>query len=127
MKKIEPIEVWIPGRLPGENEIIKAAKSGKGKGNAYARLKEKWTGYVADIFTEAGIDPLGEISLVFTWVEKDKRRDKDNISAAKKFILDGMQKAGVISNDGWGNIAGWKDKFEINPYSPGVNVLIIEQ
>ncbi len=121
---MQPIEIWIPGRMPGENEIIKAAKSGRGKSNAYSRLKKQWTDYVAAIFNEADIKPMGLISCVFTWVEKDKRRDKDNITAAKKFIFDGMQQAGFIPNDGWANIGTWQNLFEINPYSPGVNVLI---
>ena len=123
---MQPIEVWIPGRMPGENEIIKAAKSGKGKGNAYSRLKKKWTDYIAAIFQDCQIEPMGIISLVFVWVEKNKKRDKDNITAAKKFIFDGMQQAGVIPNDGWGNIATWQDCFEINPYSPGVKVFIYD-
>lgn len=123
---MKPIRVWIPGRLPGENEIIAAAKSGRGRGNAYSRLKKQWTDYVSLIISEANIKPMETISLIFVWTEQDRRRDKDNIAAAKKFILDGLQQAGVIDNDGWSQVATWQDQFAINPFSPGVMVSIFD-
>ena len=121
---MQPIEVWIPGRLPGENEIIKAAKSGKGKNNAYTRLKKKWTDYVAAIFQDCHIRPMGSIYVSFVWIEKNRKRDKDNITAAKKFIFDAMIKAGIIPNDGWKNIVGWRNSFKVNPHTFGVWVII---
>ena len=49
--------------------------------------------------------------LRFTWLIKDKRRDLDNIGYAKKYLLDGMVKAGVIENDGLKQIIGLQDEF----------------
>ena len=35
----------------------------------------------------------------FTWHENTQKRDVDNIQFGQKFILDAMQKAGIIKND----------------------------
>lgn len=117
-------EIWIPGRLPGENEIIKAAKSGRGKYNAYGRLKEKWEKYVSDIIKECELEPVKSIFVKIEWVESDRRRDPDNIAAGKKFVFDGMVRAGLIQNDGWKQIEGWTEIFLVNPKNYGVNLII---
>jgi len=119
------IEIWIPGRLPGENEIIKAAKqSGKGTSNRYTKMKKAWGEYVADIFRRCELDPVEAILVDIEWIEPDKRRDPDNIAAGKKFIFDGMVEAGFIDNDGWRQILGWTESFSVNPKNCGVNLKI---
>ena len=37
--------------------------------------------------------------LVITFFEKTKKRDVDNIQSSVKFILDALQKAGILKND----------------------------
>jgi len=112
--------VFIPGRLPGENEIIKAAKSGRGKGNAYGRMKATFGARIAEMIREAGVPFLGAVFVNIVYVEKNRRRDKDNIDAGKKFIFDALQAAGVIKNDGWSELAGWRSNFAVDKHSPGV-------
>ena len=122
MKKFE---VWIPGKLPGENEIIKAAKrSGKGTSNQYTKMKKDWSEYVAGIFIGCGLEQAEAIFVDFEWIDYDRRHDKDNIAAAKKFIFDGMVKAGFIQDDGWKHIIGWKESFRASIFNIGVNLRI---
>ena len=52
--------------------------------------------------------------LRFTWYIKDKRTDADNICFAKKYIIDGMVKAGLIENDSLRYIVGFQDEFVID-------------
>ena len=52
--------------------------------------------------------------LKFTWYIKDKRTDADNICFAKKYIIDGMIKAGLIENDSLKYIIGFQDEFIID-------------
>lgn len=52
--------------------------------------------------------------LKFTWLIPHKRRDLDNISFAKKFILDSMVKAKIIPNDNLTHLIGFIDEFEIS-------------
>ena len=100
---------FIPERLPGLNEIINTARAHH---MASATQKKRWTNRCALVFMKA--PTFESIYIKFTWIEKNRRRDKDNICAARKFILDGMVQAGMIENDGWGQISGWTDDFEVS-------------
>ena len=58
--------------------------------------------------------------------EKDRRRDKDNICAfGRKVIQDALVKARYLSNDGWKNIRGFEDHFEVDAKNPRIEVEII--
>jgi hypothetical protein len=128
LKKMEKkIEIWIAGKLPGLNDILGAAKSGNGAGNAYARLKKEWTAYVAKIISSCELEPAQSIFVDIRWIEQNKKRDPDNISTGKKFIFDGMVKSGFLENDGWKQIKGWNEKFEVScngKYGCGVSLVI---
>ena len=61
----------------------------------------------------------------FEYHEKTKRRDADNIASAKKFILDAMQKNGVIPNDNRTSVKGFHDTI-IDDTADYVKVELIE-
>ena len=69
---------------------------------------------------------INPVKVTFIWVCKDERKDPDNIAFAKKFILDGMVTAGIIKDDGWKEIKGFEDKFEVDKDNPRVVVEIRE-
>ncbi len=122
-----PQRLWIPGRLPGLNEIIAAAKGAGGRGFAYAKMKRELGDTVWATAKAARLQPVVLARLAFRWVEKDRRRDPDNVSSAgRKFILDGLVKAGVLQGDGWAHVAGWSDAFDVDPVRHGVEVTIEE-
>ena len=53
------------------------------------------------------------IIIHFTWLEKNKRRDLDNISAVgRKFILDTLQLCEKIPNDNLNYVVGFSDRYE---------------
>lgn len=57
------------------------------------------------------------IKIHFTWIEKNKRRDLDNISAVgKKFILDTLQMCGKLKNDNLNYVVGFSDQVEFDKY-----------
>lgn len=94
-------EFVIPQRLPGLNQYTDACRSHWSKG---ARMKRRVEEDIAwHILAARGAHKLrpvhGPVSLEIEWHEKDRRRDFDNIVSAKKFILDAMQKMGIIPND----------------------------
>lgn len=64
--------------------------------------------------------------IIFKWVVPDRKKDKDNISFAKKFILDGITTAHLWKNDGFNNIQGFMDVFSVDKYNPAVHVFFIE-
>ena len=97
----------IQGRLPSLNDYVTANRSHWSKGASFKRRVEE------DIIWQikaARVAPAtGPVIVHFEWHESDKRRDLDNIFSAKKYILDAMQKAGIIVNDNRRYIKGLSD------------------
>lgn len=90
-----------------------------------AKLKKAETVRVFVSCVEQKIKRVKHIDIIrFSWFCKDKRKDKDNVAFAKKFILDGMMMAKVIKNDGWNDIDGFVDIFAIDNKNPRVEVEI---
>lgn len=114
----------IQGRLAGINEYIAAMNSNRFRGNA---LKRKNQDAVCQAIKKAGLEPIKrKIFLKFTWIEPNMRRDKDNVAAAKKFILDALVEMKIIENDGWKYVEGFSDKFAVNKNNPRVIVELEE-
>lgn len=111
----------IPGEMPTLNEIIDAAKSHWAE---YSRMKSDFTNLVALVAKK--LPELDRVYLEITYFRKNQRYDPDNIAAAKKFILDGLVAAGVLPNDGWAQVAGWSESWEVDKDNPRVEVIIKE-
>ena len=104
-------KLTIPGLLPGLNEYVDAERGAKGKYKAAAMKKqaENVIGYM--IKTQLrGVRFTRPVVIHYTWIEPNRRRDKDNIAFAKKFIQDSLVHAGVLQNDGWKHI----EHFTVN-------------
>ena len=54
------------------------------------------------------------VSIHFHWVEKNQKRDIDNIAFAKKFILDALVKLGKLKDDNQQYVKSFTDTFEIS-------------
>ena len=115
--------VVIPGELPDLNQIIAESKNHWG---SYSSLKKANTQLVAFCTKQATKRRYKKIDLDITWYCKNKRKDKDNIMAGTKFILDGLVLAGIITNDGWANIGEIRHKFDVDKQDPRVEVKITE-
>ncbi len=117
--------LWVPGPLPGMNELIAAAKGSRGTGRGYSRIKRQWTETVWALAKAKRLPKFERARFVFTWVEKHRRRDPDNIAAGgRKLILDGLVKAGVIPGDGWAHVAWWSDAFTLDSPAEGCGVMV---
>ncbi|GHU57537.1 hypothetical protein AGMMS49975_23280 [Clostridia bacterium] len=66
------------------------------------------------------------VTLDYLWVEKNRKRDKDNIAFAHKFIQDALVKSGKLINDGWAGVAGFSHRFTLDKKYPRVEVEITE-
>lgn len=116
----------IPGRLPGLNEYILAERGHRLNG---AKMKKEYERLIigcirADLSRLKIIKP---VELTFRFFEKDRRRDKDNISGyAHKVIQDSLVKAKVLKNDGWNEIETYRDYFDIDHKRPRVEVILTE-
>lgn len=118
------MKLIIPGTLPSQNEIVKAAKFSP---YSYASMKEEWTNYVARHAETQIPHEVIRANFVITWYCPNKRKDKDNISGGgSKFIFDGLQSAGVITNDGWAQIGDVTHRFDVDKKNPRIEIEIEE-
>jgi hypothetical protein len=116
----------FPGELPGMNEIVKAAKGCGGRGIMYSNMKEIHTLSIKNAARKQYKGaPFARYTLAFQWFLKDARKDPDNIIAAKKFILDGLVAAGVLTGDTQAHFVGITGEGrEIRRGKPGVSVTV---
>jgi hypothetical protein len=118
--------LWIPGKLPGLNDMLDAAKGSGGRGKDYSKLKRQWGEAIWAHALSAKIHKpgpfAGPVRLAFEWREKNRQRDPDNVAAAKKLVLDSLIMAKVLLGDGWKHIAGWEDTWLVDAERPGVLV-----
>lgn len=118
-------QIIIPLPLPSMNEYSNAQRTHK---HAGARMKREATQICALYARQAmnkGFTLTTPCKLKFTWILPDKRKDADNVASAKKFVLDGFQKVGLIKNDNLNHITGFTDVFVIDKNSK--SVVIIEE
>lgn len=116
----------IQGELPDLNTIINKAKIKARKYQAYSQLKEKYTDLVAWSAIEQKVKKYKKIDLDIMFYCKNKRKDKDNIIAGTKFILDGLVKAGIIKNDGWKEIGNFNFDFKVDKQNPRIEITLKE-
>jgi len=103
------IRVEIPMKLPSLNEYVNACRTNKYKASSMKNNVENDIAYFINKLPQF----TKPITVHFTWIEANKKRDLDNVCFAKKFILDAMQKCGKLENDNRKWVVGFIDSFEI--------------
>lgn len=117
-------KVIIYGRLPGFNKIILESKKHYSK---YAAIKDEKTNICCINFLKQLKYNYNYIDIDILWVEPNMMRDKDNISAGVKFILDGLVEAATITNDGWKQINNISHSFLVDRKKPRIEIEITEK
>lgn len=116
--------ITIPRELMDLNKYVDIQRAHFRAGNG---AKQRETATCAAIFAPYRLE-IQQISqplnFEFHWFCKDRRKDKDNICFAKKFIFDGLIQAGVIKNDGWNEVGDFNDRFYVDKDNPRVEVVI---
>lgn len=112
----------IKGSLTDLNSYINAERSNRFKGAALKKADTDYVMYECIRQLKAIKEP---VYLVFNWFCQNKKKDKDNISFQKKFILDGIVKAGIIDSDGWNDIQGFTEEFYIDNKNPRIEVILM--
>ncbi len=107
----------IEASLPGANQLREMSPF------IYARAKKTWGGVVALYARRAQLKPVeGPVYFEFHFLEKDKRRDPDNMfSGAAKIAVDALKEIGIIPGDGWKHVSGYSFSWEVSK-TPGVVV-----
>ena len=108
-------KLFVPGVMPGLNEVINSAKGAGGSGAHYYRLKDTLTSSVMILARTARprLVPMESAHFHYTFRELHRKRDPSNIFVAVKFIEDGLVAAGVFKNDGWDQVLSIRMNFEV--------------
>lgn len=116
----------IPGALNNLNDYIAAERTNRHKG---AKMKSDNGNIVSVAIRQCmrGIRIDKPVFMEYTWVEKNRRRDLDNISSfGRKVIQDALVETGVLKDDGWKYVVGFSDRFQVDKEHPRIEVLIRE-
>lgn len=115
-------QLVIPIALPSLNEIINLSKT---HWSQYARPKKGYD-VIVTAFSKKQMTKVTKypVDILCKWKVKDKRKDPDNISVGIKFILDGLVKAGIISNDGFDEINSIHHTFIVDKDNVGVEITL---
>ena len=109
----------IESKLDGLNEYTAECRGNKfGGGKCKKKNEQIILAYIAKAKLKKIQKPF---YINFEWYEDTKRRDKDNVAFAKKFILDALQKANIIPDDNNNYLLGFKDSFV---YGKGQGVIV---
>lgn len=116
----------IHDRLPGINEYTSQQRANKYGGNLMKKHAQKAVEW--EIRT-AKIKPVkAPVTILYTFYEPNKRRDKDNIAGfAHKVIQDALVACGIIKDDAWDYIVGFEDRFGIDKKNPHIDVVIKDE
>jgi hypothetical protein len=110
---------FIPGPLPGMNDF-----AGKKSRWHYRALKEEWGEVIGVYIHMAKLKPMQSARVTFTWNERDRKRDPDNIMTGAKFVLDALVSKKVLRDDGWDEILAISHHYYVNKAKPGVTVTL---
>lgn len=116
----------VSGRLNNLNDYTNACRTHQQKGGQMKRKNEqKVLQTIYEQLPRVRIEK--PVTIAYTWYEKDRRRDLDNVSSfGRKVIQDALVKAGVLRNDGWKEIRGFSDRFAVDADNPRIEVEIEE-
>jgi Holliday junction resolvase RusA-like endonuclease len=95
------------------------------RGNRFnaAKSKKAWTNLCAAEATNQQVSVItNPVIVTVTWIEQNRKRDPDNIASATKYILDGLQVAGKLKNDGQKEIRGLVHWFKVDENTPRIVV-----
>ena len=94
----------------------------------YNSVKKGFQSQVIPVFMDQ-LKPVVEypVRVEFKWYAPNRRSDPDNISSAGcKILLDALQMAGVLANDGFRQIDGFYHSFHLDKQNPRIVIKIEE-
>lgn len=115
------MRIILPGEYTTLNPYIDAERTHRQMAATIKRVETRRVYW--ELYQHEPVDEY-PVKMSFYWYCKNKRTDPDNVVFARKFILDGLQQAGVIVNDGWNQIGEFHDYMRLDPENPRVEIVI---
>lgn len=97
-----PNEFTIQEKLPSLNEYVNVNRRNRYAGANFKEDVEEIIGmYIQQGLSSGTLTPMDDTpcEVHIDWYERTKKRDVDNIQSSQKFILDALQKNGVLKKD----------------------------
>ena len=114
------MKLYIKGELTDLNTFVNAERTNRYIG---AKIKKTETERIYWSCREQQLQVKTKpCTIIFSWYSKNKKKDNDNISFAKKFILDGLVQAGILYDDTQEWVTGFEDHFYIDKDNPHIVV-----
>ena len=121
------VKLTVTGRLPGLNDYIAAERANRHAAADMKRASQAIVEWSARSQLR-GVRFEKPVRMTYRWFERDKKRDKDNISSfGRKVIQDALVRVGVLKNDNWACIEGFADEFYVDKKRPRIEVEIDDQ
>jgi Holliday junction resolvase RusA-like endonuclease len=117
--------IIIYGTFPNYNNFVAAANRNRFAANA---MKHKAQTEIIRQLNLHELKPFEPpIWIEYTFYEKNKRRDKDNVAGFfHKVFQDALVELQLLPDDGWHFIEGWSDQFGIDKEYPRIEINIWE-
>lgn len=118
-------KIEIPFKLPSLNDYIRICNRNRFEGNNFKKGVENdiiWA--IKSSKTPAIEKP---VKIKYIWIEKNRKRDIDNVSSAKKYILDALQRAKILINDSPKYVTAHKDEFKYDKNNGDRVIIEIEE
>lgn len=111
----------MPGRLDGMNETMKMPRSRYTQARRRKLIKYRIAQWIVALRVPKFTVP---VRIHMHWVERDQRRDRDNIRSGAKFILDALVKQQRIVNDSQKWVTELTDSYSVDKVNPRIEVTI---
>ena len=125
-RRITPTRTLIvPGKLHSLNEYINSCRRNPYHG---ARMKKADQNHVEwQIRSQLRrIRIKNPVVMTYAWYEPNRKRDLDNISSyGRKIIQDALVRCGVLHDDGWKQVRGFRDEFHVDKKNPRIEIKIL--
>ena len=123
----------IPGTLPNLNDYLKAERQTFRSNGSFTTKGNEMKHNTQDLIIWQirkqlkGVHIEKPVRLEYHFYEPNQKRDLDNVSAmVHKCLQDSLVLSGVLDNDGWKNIKGFTDDFDVDKSKPRIEIIIQE-
>lgn len=114
----------IPGRLPSLNQYISACNRAWFIGESF---KKKQMRLIGNCIIASQVPKFEKpIVAYFRWFEKDKRRDRDNIRSAEKYVMDALKNTNRLKGDNQKWVLDSIHEILIDKENPRVEITLEE-
>jgi|AntRauTorcE11897_2_1112592.scaffolds.fasta_scaffold00864_4 hypothetical protein len=118
------VTITIPGELTDLNTHLDQTNTHWASGNEIKQMETEKVKLLSISHRKEAKELELPIDIHFRWVCANRRKDKDNIRFAAKYILDGLVAAEIIPNDGWKEVGDLSDSFEVDKENPRVEITL---